>query len=449
MRDKGIGRQKKNSSKRELGNNYFFGIGIDVYKDDKKWPTLNNAVKDVLDIQRVLVYKYGINKTKLLLDKDANRNAIIKYFRKLINIVKSNDKLIIYYSGHGLYDKATDSGFWIPTNAAEDFGDYLSNEEVRNFISKIDAWQIFLISDSCFSGTILLNKKRNQNLTFDALELYNSRWGFCSGMHDQIASDGKAGENSPFAAGILKVLLSEQEDFAASTLITVVTEFTESNHKEQVPIAAPLFNVGHVNGEYIFRLKDSSYHNPIKPSPSNTAAIVKINRSKAHFEQLDENNAVFTDGRDRNQYRVIRLLDGRWWLSENLRYFTANGSYCYNSNPINCKKYGNLYTWEASLEACPEGWQIPQKEDWIQLEALYGYERLDKDGASGFNTLLGGCLRSNGKFDYLETFGFYWSNTKQKSGKIWYANFGSPSNSIYLRYGEKSMAFSCRVYLMS
>ncbi len=49
----------------------------------------------------------------------------------------------------------------------------------------------------------------------------------------------------------------------------------------------------------------------------------------------------FTDGRDGQTYRVVRLLDGKIWMAENLNY-AVNGSLCYGDNDNNCDEYGHL-----------------------------------------------------------------------------------------------------------
>jgi uncharacterized protein (TIGR02145 family) len=55
------------------------------------------------------------------------------------------------------------------------------------------------------------------------------------------------------------------------------------------------------------------------------------------------------------------------WMAENLNYEMAN-SFCYNDSVENCNEYGRLYTWEASMDACPEGWHLPS---WSEWNALY------------------------------------------------------------------------------
>ncbi|MEG2790845.1 MAG: fibrobacter succinogenes major paralogous domain-containing protein [Odoribacter sp.] len=97
------------------------------------------------------------------------------------------------------------------------------------------------------------------------------------------------------------------------------------------------------------------------------------------------------------------------------------------------KDYGLLYTYQAALEAVPEGWRLPTDEDWKVLEKTLGMnpaeaERMNewrgemegallKEGESGcgFNAKLGGAklygtsLASH-YFD-KKAYGYFWTST--------------------------------------
>ncbi|MEM9981772.1 MAG: FISUMP domain-containing protein [Bacteroidota bacterium] len=84
--------------------------------------------------------------------------------------------------------------------------------------------------------------------------------------------------------------------------------------------------------------------------------------------------STFTDTRDSQTYRVIRIGD-QIWLGENLNYETDDNSFCYDDNATNCTNDGRLYTWDAAQDAVPEGWKLPSEQDIDDLvEELSGGE---------------------------------------------------------------------------
>jgi uncharacterized protein (TIGR02145 family) len=54
------------------------------------------------------------------------------------------------------------------------------------------------------------------------------------------------------------------------------------------------------------------------------------------------------------------------WLAENLAY-EVKGSRCYGDSKDNCEKYGRLYSWDQAMVACPEGWHLPNFDEFNAL----------------------------------------------------------------------------------
>ncbi|MFH0893583.1 MAG: caspase family protein [Bacteroidota bacterium] len=241
-----------NTKNTEPGRNFVFIVGINEYT---YWPKLNNATKDAQDVKEVLTSRYGfpVDNVIELYDANATVKNILDKLNVIKSLVKENDNLIIYYSGHGFYNKDIDEGFWIPVNARKnEETDYLSNSTLLKYLKAINTKHIFLVADACFSGALFSQGSRGY---VDKVDQFKSRWALTSGRLE-VVSDGSSGTNSPFASFFLKYLKDNTKpEFSVSELIQYV-KISVSNNSDQTPIGNPLKNAGDEGGEYIFRLKE-------------------------------------------------------------------------------------------------------------------------------------------------------------------------------------------------
>ena len=238
----------------QRGKNYFFGIGINTYENFQK---LNNARKDVEDVKNLLIsdYYFEIEACKNLFDEEATRENIIEELNDLRQRVSKNDRLLIYFSGHGFKDD--NRGFWIPVDARKDrLGTYISNAEVRDIINALRARHILLISDSCFSASLLVrDATKDIGGAFVDWERNASRHVFISGKG--VVSDGEKGKNSPFAHGILKHLhQNRSEALNIVSLANSVTQEVRFNYEQHAELS-PLQGSGHEGGQFIFVKKQT------------------------------------------------------------------------------------------------------------------------------------------------------------------------------------------------
>ncbi|NNE28507.1 MAG: caspase family protein, partial [Saprospiraceae bacterium] len=197
------------------GTSWFMGIGINDYGH---FPRLRNAVKDMADVKSVLCEKYDISQDHILtlVNEEANEDNIIMNFEKLARETKPEDKVIIFYSGHGHLNKLNPKnnlGYWIPIDGQPGRSStFIPNSTIKNYIGAITARHILLISDSCFSGSLFSKGASRSTRAMDELESIPSRWALCSGRHDEEVYDGAPGSNSPFTKSLLDVLSSNQRD---------------------------------------------------------------------------------------------------------------------------------------------------------------------------------------------------------------------------------------------
>jgi WD40 repeat protein len=233
------------------GKNYLLVIGIGQYTS---WPVLGNAVKDAKDVKRILTTRYTFDNENVteVYDQDATIEGIYAAFNKLKSKIKTNDNLLIYFSGHGFYNAALEEGYWIPVSAKKGKEtEYLPNSTLLKYLKSIDTKHTFLVADACFSGSLFSDGHRGY---IENVESVKSRWGLTSGRLEYV-SDGTAGKNSPFATYFIKYLeTNEKKRFACSEVIQYV-KISVSNNSDQTPIGNPLRSVGDEGGEFIFYLR--------------------------------------------------------------------------------------------------------------------------------------------------------------------------------------------------
>lgn len=176
-----------------------------------------------------------------------------------------------------------------------------------------------------------------------------------------------------------------------------------------------------------------------------------------------------------NIYHIVKIGD-QTWMSENLRvvnypdnspirlvedqtvwynFGLTDKAYTWYDNINSNYFYGALYTWPAAMNGsessenntshiqgvCPDGWHLPDDEEWKQLELYLGMSeetvndknwrgtveggKMKQQGSgfwlspntgatneSGFNALPGGLRSGDGVFRYLGVSTRFWTSTK-------------------------------------
>ena len=238
---------KLSKNQKPNGKNYLLVIGIDKYKHS---PRLNNAVRDAQAFKKILLDRYNFQPEHVweLFDGDATRKNILDALLALENRIAKDDNFILYYSGHGSMNQSKSKGFWVPVDA-ESQADYIPNSRIKDHLDDIKAHHIYLIVDSCFSGSIVA---RSDEFT-KRVEALPSRRVLTSGRSEMV-SDGKVGKHSPFAYSLLEYLRTYSGPLPASRLEQHVKEHTPRTAK-QTPSSAYIYGLGDQGGEFIFHPK--------------------------------------------------------------------------------------------------------------------------------------------------------------------------------------------------
>ena len=172
---------------------------------------------------------------------------------------------------------------------------------------------------------------------------------------------------------------------------------------------------------------------------------------------VKDNGKNITDSRDGKTY-TTEIIGDQKWMTENLNV-KIEGSWCYNGEESNCKKYGRLYTWEAAMKACPSGWHLPSRSEFETLfEAVDGKSKAgkmlkSKTGWSGsgngfdayaFSALPAGNRYYNGDFIYEGYNAYFWSSTEDNSSDAYYMYLFDDDDGALLNFNSKYYGFSVR-----
>ena len=179
-------------------------IGINKYQD-KSIPQLEGAGADARAIRDLLGGAMGY---ETVLVEDASKESIIRALNKIALDAGRTDSVVIYYAGHGEYLEKTDMGYWIPSDAdPEAPQSWLSNTDISRLVALIGSQQVMLISDSCYSGSLVGRDKVNVEHADGANELLSRKAVviMSSGGNEPVSDQGRGG-HSVFAWHLMKEL---------------------------------------------------------------------------------------------------------------------------------------------------------------------------------------------------------------------------------------------------
>lgn len=177
-----------------------------------------------------------------------------------------------------------------------------------------------------------------------------------------------------------------------------------------------------------------------------------------------------------NTYKTIKI-GSQVWMAENLRTTRfrdgsiipmvsddarwsnlSTPAYCWYhpAEAANRDLYGGLYNWHAvnTAKLCPEGWHVPDDEEWGKLTDQFGPLHLAGDRlkeiatgtGTGFSPLPGGHRDYQGTFMYRNYLGYWWtsSTTEFSEEYAWHRHLNIHYGFVYLDFSRKTYGYSVR-----
>ena len=246
-----------------IGNNDYGSLG-----------RLKTAVNDAKSIEKLLREDYGFQ-TELLLN--AKRDDIIGAVNGYRGRLSAASHFVIYYAGHGHFDKDVEEAYWLPVDAQRsNNARWISSDDITRNLKGIAATHILIISDSCYSGLIGADSRWDPGVGIATLERAKmlekmrqrkSRLLMASGGNEPVTDSG-GGDHSIFARALLRGLKEmESDEFSGMEIFGQFIVRGVGGNSDQLPQYRPIRNSGDDGGDFVFERRHAT-----SPAKSPTVA---------------------------------------------------------------------------------------------------------------------------------------------------------------------------------
>ncbi len=224
------------------------------YMDD-----LSTPIRDAMEIERLLVNRYGFSVTVL---RDATDDQIMTTLHEFSNTMTEQDNLLIYYAGRGSTpDGPPDRAYWLGVDARPELRNtWLLAEHVSAKIREIQAKRVLVVTDSCFS------RRSSQQVTmatrrgldperFKLLAGFRSRYVLTSGANVPVIDARGDRSHSLFAKSFLEVLRQNRNVLSGEMLShEMINRVREKavDPERATPAYSSMSDTGHVSGDFFF-----------------------------------------------------------------------------------------------------------------------------------------------------------------------------------------------------
>lgn len=235
------------------GNYHALLIGCQDYLNDR-FPDLPGTLEQLDQLKTELISHYSFRPEHTHFLSNPTRKEIVSALSRLQIQSGPNDNLLLVYYGHGEFNEQENHGYWCPVDIETDskghlLDNYIPNSFLQTKFRGFRSKHIFLISDACFSGTILTSYR---DATKPVIELneYLSRTGLTSVPGAELAlADGR------FAKTLLETLSTNKQAY-----LTALDFSNQVKTKLQLSSTGPSPEFGYLKnalpGDYTGRTGD-------------------------------------------------------------------------------------------------------------------------------------------------------------------------------------------------
>lgn len=233
-------------------HNYAILFGAQDYQDPNI-NSLSEPLKDAERLKKVLLKNYTFNEKEVKVIKNPTYEVMVNTFDSLRRLVTDKDFLLIFYAGHGFYEKETEKGYWLPVDASKDSkSKWYRNSALKDDIESITSKHTLLISDACFSGSIFKTRAAFNNASVEISKVMNTQSRKCltSGALTEVP------DKSVFLDYLIKELESNQNKYMRSEDLFFAIREPVRNNSPITPLFGVIQSTGDEGGDFVFIRKD-------------------------------------------------------------------------------------------------------------------------------------------------------------------------------------------------
>lgn len=195
---------------------------------DAGFPTLANAERDGRAVaDRLTAMSWEGWDVRALIGADATRVAILRELDALERAAGPDDRVFVFYAGHGeAHERSDYGGHLIPADARpldDDPGrsSWISFGRLQDVFDQCSAKHILLCVDSCYGGRVTAARSSGGSSRAARYVSRPAHLVLTSGRPFEQVSDGLPGGHSPFTRALLECLTRTDEAFVTTADLLV------------------------------------------------------------------------------------------------------------------------------------------------------------------------------------------------------------------------------------
>jgi len=226
-------------------------MGANDYSDDAI-TDLDNPIQDATKLYTVLVNRYTFDPSNVIFLKNPTREQMINAMDWLTRKVTKYDNLLVFYAGHGFWDKETDFGYWIPTDSkSNSTANWLANSQIKDYVAAIKAKHTLVIADACFGGSIFRSRKAFEEGSQSVKKAFDapSRKAMTSGNLTEVP------DRSVFLEQLVDKLNNNTKSYVTAEELFASIRNVVLSSSPVTPMYGDIKDAGDQGGDFIFVLK--------------------------------------------------------------------------------------------------------------------------------------------------------------------------------------------------